>query len=76
MTLLFFLSWDFKVAVVLSSSSIDNTSFITDKLFESTSNDTETEEDSIELLDNSSETEKSCFFVTYYRFSLNLVWSS
>ena len=40
---------DFNLTDVISSFSIENSSLITDKLFESTSDDTETEEDSTKI---------------------------
>jgi hypothetical protein len=40
---------------------MDNSSLMMDKLFESPSNDTKTEEDSTENSEDSSEIEKSCF---------------
>ncbi len=50
---------------------MENSSLITDKLFESTSLDTETEEDSNMLLDDSSKIEEFCCFATFKLFSLN-----
>jgi hypothetical protein len=71
MSLLAFFSLDFEVAGFFSSSSMDNSSLITDKLFESTSLDTETEEISNTLLDDSSKIEEFSFFATFKLFSLN-----
>jgi hypothetical protein len=47
-----------------------------DKLFESPSNDTKTEEDSTENSEDSSEIEESCFLEFYDRLSLTMFWSS
>jgi len=57
---------------VFSSSSMDNSSLIMDKLFESPSNDTKTEEDSTENSEDSSEIEESCFLEFYDRLSLTM----
>ena len=57
---------------VFSSSSMDNSSLMMDKLFESPFNDTKTEEDSTENSEDSSEIEESCFLEFYDRLSLTM----